>query len=339
MIEAYYGFRVAPFRLMPDPQFFFLSGTHARALAFLEYGLEQGEGHIVLTGDVGVGKSMVIAHLLQRVERAQIQVVALNTSNLAPLDALRRIAHLLGISSPVEDKAGAINTIDQYLQQLVQENRRALIIVDEAQCLPNATLDELRMLANLEVRGCYPLQCFFVGQSEFRTTLNSADLAPLRQRVIAAHHLEPLGPGEVAGYAEHRLEVAGWQGRPILKADLFPQLHRASGGVPRVVNSLLGRLFLFGALERLELLGGEELTAVLSDLERESINPCKLWDRRADVAHDLAGASDHRVTALEVRVAELEEALLEVSAATRRLVPSLKPTEPRSAVNGSGMLE
>jgi type II secretory pathway predicted ATPase ExeA len=339
MIEAYYGFRVAPFRLMPDPQFFFLSETHARALAFLEYGLEQGEGHIVLTGDVGVGKSMVIAHLLQRVERAQMQIVALSTSNLAPLDALRRIAHLLGVSSTAGDKAGAINSIEQYLHQLAHEKRRALIIIDEAQCLPNETLDELRMLANLEVRGCYPLQCFFIGQSEFRTTLNSAEFAPLRQRVIAAHHLEPLGPSEVAGYAEHRLAVAGWQGRPTLKADLFSQLHRASGGVPRVVNSLLGRLLLFGALERLELLGVEELTAVLSDLERESINPCKIWDRRLDVVGDLVGTSDHRVTALEVRVAELEEALLEVIAATGRLVPSPKSTQPRSAVNGFGMLE
>jgi general secretion pathway protein A len=339
MIEAYYGFKLAPFRLMPDPQFFFLSATHARALAFLEYGLEQGEGHIVLTGDVGVGKSMVIAYLLQLIEQTRLQVIALTTSNLAPLDALRRIASLLGVSSQPEDKAGTINAIEQHLQQLALENRRALVIVDEAQCLPPATLDELRMLANLGVHKCYPLQCFFVGQSEFRTTLQSAALAPLRQRVIAAHHLDPLGPNEVAGYVEHRLHVAGWQGRPILKDDLFPRLHEASGGIPRVVNALLGRLLLFSALERLERLGAEALATVLADLEHESIGPRRASSQGSDPAFGNGHAAEYRVAALEARVAELEEALLEVIATTSRLVPPGERTAPAHAANGTGALQ
>ena len=339
MIEAYYGFRVAPFRLMPDPQFFFPSGTHARALAFLEYGLEHGEGHVVLTGDVGVGKSMVIAHLLQRIERSRLQVVALSTSNLGPLDALRRIATLLGVTSMAEDKAGAIDAIEQYLQQLALDERRALIIVDEAQCLPTSTLDELRMLANLGVHGRYPLQCFFVGQSEFRATLQTAELAPLRQRVIAAHHLEPLGPNEVADYVEHRLRIAGWRGRPILADDLFPRLHEASAGVPRVVNALLGRLLLFGALDQLDRLDAESLATVLADLDRESIGPRRASEPRANLGFGSDGADEFRIATLEARVAELEEALLDVIAATSRLVPPVEHPTRDHASNGTGALQ
>jgi type II secretory pathway predicted ATPase ExeA len=339
MIEGYYGFRAAPFRLMPDPQFFFASGTHVRALAFLEYGLEHGEGHVVLTGDVGVGKSMVIAHLLQQIARKRFQVVTLTTSNLAPLDALRRIACLLGVSSTPQDKAGAINAIEQHLQQLALENRQALVIVDEAQRLPPATLDELRMLANLGVHGRYPFQCFFVGQSEFRATLRSAELAPLRQRVIAAHHLEPLGPDEVAGYVEHRLRVAGWQGRPTLEDDLFPCLHKASHGVPRVVNALLGRLLLFGALEQLERLGSETLATVLADLEHESIGPRGTSSEQPDLTFGDDHSAGYRIAALEARVTELEEALLEVIAATSRLVVLADRTPPEHAALSSRTLQ
>ena len=336
MIEDFYGFQLAPFRLMPDPRFFFPSDTHSRALAFLEYGLEQGEGHIVLTGDVGVGKSMVIAYLLGRIDRQQMDVVSLSTSNLSPVDALRRVASLLGDTSPAIDKGSLLDSIELRLHDLARARRRAVILVDEAQCMPIATLDELRMLANLEVAGQFPLQCFFVGQSEFLVALSRPELAPLRQRLIAAHHVEPLRLAELSGYVEHRLQVAGWQGRPVLDPDLFPQLHLASQGVPRQINALLGRLLLLGALERRDRLDAEALTIVLTDLSRESLGVAKACElAHASSSADPVALDAARLATLEVRVTELEEALLEVISAARSILPVYELHSPAPMSNGA----
>ena len=337
MIEEFYGFQLAPFRLMPDPRFFFPSDTHSRALAFLEYGLEQGEGHIVLTGDVGVGKSMVIAYLLGRIDRQQMDVVSLSTSNLSPVDALRRVASLLGDTSPAIDK-GSLLELDRAAVARPRPcattgghpGRRGTV---HARCHAGRAAHARELL---EVAGQFPLQCFFVGQSEFLVALSRPELAPLRQRLIAAHHVEPLRLAELSGYVEHRLQVAGWQGRPVFDPDLFPQLHRASQGVPRQVNALLGRLLLLGALERRDRLDAEALTIVLTDLSRESLGVAKACElANASSSADPVALDAARLATLEVRVTELEEALLEVISAARSILPVYESHSPAPLSNGA----
>jgi type II secretory pathway predicted ATPase ExeA len=323
MIERHYGLNLAPFRLVPDPRFFYASSTHARALAYLQYGLEQGEGLVVVTGDVGAGKSIVLSQLLQQIDRAYLEVARLATTNLEPMDALRRVARLFGVAADADDKATVQNAIEAYLQELARSGRRALLLIDEAQSLPRETLEELRMLTNFEVDARFPLQCFLVGQPQFRATLLEPAMEQFRQRVIASYHLQPLEVEELRGYAEHRLAVAGWNGRPSLSPELFPQLHRASGGLPRRLNALLGRLLLLGALEGRDHLDPDALSTVLKDLESESLGT------PTDAPTPPAGAGSvpdatPRLTALEERVSELETILLDVVEAASQLLEPMR---------------
>lgn len=340
MIEGHYGLDLAPFRLVPDPRFFYASGTHARALAFLRYGLDQGEGFVVVTGDVGAGKSILLAHLLLQVDRAEIEVAHLAATNLDPTDALRRVAALLG--APVEGggKAAVQGAVEARLRELARSGRRALLLVDEAQGLPAETLEELRMLTNLEVDSRFPLQGFLVGQPQFRATLLQPGMEQLRQRVIASHHLRPLEAEELQGYVEHRLAVAGWRGRPSLAAELFAPLHRASGGLPRRLNALLGRLLLLGALEDRDHLDLDALAAVLEDLGNEGLEaaaPAPAAAGPPPAADGGGAAAAARLAALEERVGELEAILLDVvEAANRLLAPAAAGKVIPFSANGGG---
>jgi type II secretory pathway predicted ATPase ExeA len=320
MIEQFYDLNVAPFRLVPDPRFFFASGTHARALAFLEYGLQQGEGFVVLTGDVGIGKSTVLAYLLERIDVRSIEVVHLANTNLGPVDALRRIFALFGRTDDLRDKAALLGAIEMHLGELVRSGRRALLVVDEAQNLPADTLEELRMLTNLQTEATFPLQCFLVGQPQLRSMVARPENEQLRQRVIASYHLESLNEAELEQYVEHRLCVAGWQGRPELAAELYPRLQRASGGLPRKVNALLARLLLLGALEQRDRLDVQMLETVLEDLGGEGLAVIRTggYGGPTEVAGDDLGSA--RLTALEARLAEVEAAVFEVIDIVRGLI-------------------
>lgn len=273
MFEQHYNLTVSPFRLTPDPQFYFASETHQRAVAYLDYGLQEGEGFAVLTGDVGTGKSTVIAHLLTRLERQQVVVGRFSTSRLDDHDVLRLIARSFELAPANDDKAYLLDLIGRFVADRRARGQSVLLIVDEAQNLPLATLEELRMLTNAGPTGLPGLQCFLVGQSNFRAVIDLPEMEQLRQRVIASCHLEPLSLAETRRYIEHRLAIAGWQGRPQLGDDLIPSIYEATGGVPRLINMLLGRLLLFGALEQRETLTNADCAEVVNDLEADFVTP------------------------------------------------------------------
>jgi general secretion pathway protein A len=300
MIEDFYGLSDAPFRLAPDPRFFYASDTHGKALLYLKYGLRQGEGFVALTGDVGAGKSTLIAHLLDEIDHRRLTVGQLATTSLDPADALWIIATSFGLHPIDRGKGASLRAIEAFLGQEQAAGRHVLLIIDEAQNLPAATLEELRMLTNLSVEGSYPLQCFLVGQTQLRQTLIAPELEQLRQRVIASYHLEPLSSEETQRYIEHRLQTAGWQGRPSFAPDLFDQVYAATGGIPRRINMLLGRLLLFGALDQL-------------DLEGEVVG---LRARPASNGHEAPGFAGGDLTdqlgRLQMRIDELEAALTDV---------------------------
>lgn len=266
MYEQFYGFSGRPFQLTPDPQFYFESISHRKAMSYLGYGLGQGEGFIVITGEVGAGKSTLVAHLMERIDPAALTVAQVVTSALDGAEIVHVVAQAFGLAVEGHDKAGALGAIERFLQDEARAGRRCLLVVDECQNLDLTALEELRMLSNFQL-GSHPLlQSLLLGQPEFRRTLaHHPGLEQLRQRIIASHHLEALDASEVEDYVCHRLAHVGWNGRPGFEAGLLDALYRQTGGIPRRVNQVMNRLLLLGAIEE----RGELSLSMLDDVIAE----------------------------------------------------------------------
>ncbi len=274
MYDDHYGFSGRPFQLTPDPKFWFDTTSHRKAMSYLGYGLSQGEGFIVITGDVGTGKTTLVGHLMEKLDRELLHVVKIASTQIEPEDLLRIVAVGLGEEIGGASKAELLATIERGLHAVARSGRRTLLIVDEAQALPVAALEELRMLSNLSAGGHALLQIFLLGQPEFRERLQGSDrLEQLRQRVIALHHLDPMGADEVEPYMAHRLNLVGWNGRPQFTDDAFDALYAGSGGIPRLLNQLAGRVLLFGAIEGLETINGRAVEAVVADIRQDTPQP------------------------------------------------------------------
>lgn len=267
MYDEYYGFTERPFQLTPDPAFYFESNTHKKALSYLGYGLNQGEGFVVITGEVGAGKSTLVAHLKGKLDSRRMTVGEVVTSALDGDEMIHVVARSFGLDVDGGDKAGALAAIELFLHEEARAGRRVLLIIDEAQNLSIGALEELRMLSNFQL-GSHPLlQTLLLGQPEFRHLLAQSDeLEQLRQRVIAAHHLEAMQPGEMQPYVVHRLSHVGWDDTPEFDNAVWNRLHKASGGIPRKVNQIMTRLLLLGAVEEQAVLGLEMLETVIAEL-------------------------------------------------------------------------
>lgn len=266
MYTDHFGLSGQPFQLTPDARFWFASRTHKKAMAYLGYGLAQAEGFIVVTGEIGAGKSTLAAHLLANVDRARLNAVAIVSTQVEGDDVLRLVAQRLGIRAAGADKARLLDAVETRLEEERAAGKRTLLVVDEAQNLPVSALEELRMLSNFQRGGRALIQTFLLGQPEFRDKLAAPGLEQLRQRVIASHHLDPMGEDEVEAYVRHRLERVGWAGRPEFEPAAFAALHRASGGVPRRLNQIAARLLLQAAVEESDRIGAESVAAVVADL-------------------------------------------------------------------------
>lgn len=274
MFDDFYGLTGKPFQLTPDPQFYFESVTHRKALSYLGYGLAQGEGFIVITGEVGAGKSTLVEHLVSTIDPERLTVGQVVTSKLDGEEIVHVVAQAFGLPVEGHDKASALGAIEAFLHDEARAGRRCLLIVDEAQNLSIDALEELRMLSNFQL-GSHPLlQTLLLGQPEFRATLQGHPrLEQLRQRVIATHHLDPMQPDEVQPYIEHRLKRVGWDGYPAFDEEVFAGLYEASGGIPRRINQIANRLMLLGAVEQRSQIDPAMLETVLAEMESDHAVP------------------------------------------------------------------
>jgi len=267
MYDDHYGLSGRPFALTPDPKFWFDTATHRKAMAYLGYGLSQGEGFIVITGDVGAGKTTLVGHLMATIDRERLNVIKIVSTQIEADDLLRLVAEGLEVDPHGMTKAQLLSAIERGLHAVARSGRRTLLIVDEAQALPVSSLEELRMLSNFQAGGHALLQIFLLGQPEFRQRLHGSErLEQLRQRVIAIHHLDPMTREEVEPYMMHRLGVVGWRGQPRFTDDAFQAFYKATDGVPRRLNQLAGRVMLFGAIEQLNTIDARVVEMVVADM-------------------------------------------------------------------------
>ncbi|OFW23258.1 MAG: hypothetical protein A3H97_12305 [Acidobacteria bacterium RIFCSPLOWO2_02_FULL_65_29] len=275
MYEKYYGFTEKPFSLTPDPKFLYRSQSHANAFELLQYAIRRREGFVVVTGDIGTGKTTLCRAVLEQIDRNTFTALVLNPF-LSEEDLLKRILQDFGVISRDEVKAGQlagvskqelIDTLQDFLLGLIPLKASAVLIIDEAQNLPLAVLEQIRILSNLETDKEKLLQIVLVGQLNLQTLLRSPGLRQLDQRVSIRYELKPLDPETVAAYVAHRLTIAGGSASVAFAAKALALVHTLSGGIPRVINMICDRALMAGFSARASRITPEMVTHAAASLD------------------------------------------------------------------------
>lgn len=326
MYDGFYNLTQKPFQLSADPDFFFRSSVHKRALAYMQYGLTQGEGFVLVTGSPGTGKTMLVKSLIQNLNKDKLLIGLMVTSQVGPEDTLRMVASTFGFQYLHNDKASLLTSFEKFIIEKAREGVRLLLIVDEAQNLPKQSLEELRMLTNLDVNGSQVFQVFLIGQPELKRTVYAADMEQLKQRIVSTYHLDPLDVEETKEYILFRLQTAGWQGKPEFTSSVFENIHEFSAGVPRRINSICDRLLLFGFLEELSVIDTDAIEKVISEVQEEmflessdEILPATSLaaTRYADIE---SGSLDERLSRIENEILHLQNNVNKEKALLRKAI-------------------
>jgi general secretion pathway protein A len=265
MYHEYYGLIRSPFEMTPDPSFLYLGEAHREGLATLSYGVEARKGFVLLTGEVGTGKTTLLHALLSQLESETLAGFIFNP-RLEPLDFFRMLFDEYGIEARGHTKAEYLLALNRFLIERLERNLVTLLIVDEAQNLSPEMLEEIRLLSNLETPRSKLLQIMLVGQPELWGMLSRPELRQLRQRIVLRFDLRPLSSDETAQYIEERLRLAGHTGKEIFKRSALRSVHELSGGVPRLINILCDGALLLGFARERRSLGPDEVREVARDL-------------------------------------------------------------------------
>lgn len=295
MYFEHFGLQDMPFRLTPDDRYFFPSAEHRRALSHLLFGLAQHEGFVIVTGEVGSGKTTLIERLTSELSEARYRVAKITTPKVSADSLLALIAAEFGVPmhSGPQDKASLLLGLRNVWRADRSRGRRALIVVDEAQGMPLDALEELRMLSNLTDGAGALVQTVLLGQPEFRRIMASGELDQLRQRVLASYHLRPLATEDIAAYIQHRLAAAGAERTDIFDEAGIAAVARLTGGVPRLINRLCGRALLNAALDGANTVTADAIEAVAAELEADLVSGLEQPKQRpaagpADMDNDYA---------------------------------------------------
>ncbi len=272
MYESFFGLKSKPFQLNPDPAFYYSSKQHRRAQAYLEYGMHQNEGFIVITGEVGAGKTTIVRGLLESLDPEKVVAAQLVSTQLDADDTLRLVGAAFGLRTKDVAKSDVLMSLEAFLISMATKGKRCLLVVDEVQNLTARAVEELRMLSNFQYGNQALLQSFLIGQPEFRQILQSPHMMQFRQRVIAACHIGPLDVIETQGYIEHRLKLAGaTEQSPQISGEAYEAIFKASSGIPRRINSVCDRLLLFGFLNNQKSFEANDVDEVAKEIFEETI--------------------------------------------------------------------
>jgi general secretion pathway protein A len=278
MYESYYGFAEKPFSLTPDPKFLYRSESHANAFDLLQYSIRRREGFVVITGDIGTGKTTLCRALLEQIDRTTFTALVLNPF-MTEEDLLKRILQDFGVISRDEVKAcrlahvtkqELIDALYDFLLGLIPIKASAVLIIDEAQNLPLPVLEQIRILSNLETDKEKLLQIILVGQLNLQTLLRSPELRQLDQRVSIRYELKPLDRETVGAYVAHRLTIAGGSAAVTFTAKALRRVHRWSGGIPRLINLICDRALLAGFSVRSSRITPDMVTHAAESLDVQS---------------------------------------------------------------------
>lgn len=314
-------------------------------MAYLEYGLHQNEGFIVITGEIGAGKTTLVRNLLESLDPGKVVAAQLVSTQVDADDVLRLVAAAFGVPSRNLDKAGLLLALETFLVSITAAGKRALLVVDEAQNLTARAVEELRMLSNFQLEDHALLQSFLIGQPEFRSIMQSAEMQQLRQRVIASYHLGPLDSEETRAYVLHRLARVGWREDPVFESEAFHLIYGHSGGIPRRINTLCDRVMLAAFLGEQHKICAADVSAVIAELKDEHLQAVggqAVGIREApdvdalragavagslvvapEVAREIAKLSDNfDLSRFEVRIAKLEESVAALVRLMNHLVKS-----------------
>jgi putative secretion ATPase (PEP-CTERM system associated) len=335
MYESFYHLNGKPFQLNPDPEFYFGSQGHSSAYSYLKYGVFQGEGFMVITGEIGAGKTTLVRALLRELDPAQVVAAQIVSTQLEADDLLRSAALAFGLRVQGLDKAGVLATLEGFLTQLVAEGRRALLVIDEAQNLSPHAMEELRMLSNFQIGDRALLQSFLVGQPELRDLLRLPALRQLRQRIIASYHLGPMSAAETRGYIEHRLAHVGYSGDPCFSDEAFAAFFEASGGIPRRINVIANRVLLAGYLGEKHEIGAADVAAAAGELVEEvgtEIAPAPEVPGTLAEARNDSPLRPFALSSINARLDRLERGINQILEQLRAQNP---PPAPRARVGKS----
>jgi type II secretory pathway predicted ATPase ExeA len=255
-----------PFRLTPDPAFLYLSKHHARAKAYMESTIWFTDGFVVITGEIGSGKTTLIETFLKELEK-DVVVAQISQTQVSAVEFLQSLLAQFGFQPFRMKKAELLATLNEFLIEQYANGRRVLLIVDEAQNLSNKVLEEIRLLSGIETTKEKVLRIILAGQPELNEKLNSSGLVQLAQRIRLRFHLTALSKSDTASYIQHRLEVAGSQGREIFHADTFPLIYRYTGGIPRLVNTLCDTAMMAAFAREQDVVGVEDVTAAVEEMQ------------------------------------------------------------------------
>jgi general secretion pathway protein A len=266
MYLEHYGLLRGPFEMAPDPAFLYLGEVHREGLATLVYGVRARKGFVLLTGEVGTGKTTLIHALLSQLDRETQSAFVFNP-RLEPLDFFRVLFDELHIEERCHTKAEYLLALNRFLIERLARNQTTLLIIDEAQNLSPEMLEEVRLLSNLETPNSKLIQIMLVGQPELWEKLTRPELRQLRQRIVLRHELRPFTAAETAAYVEERLRLAGYTGKGLFKRAALAAVHEVSGGVPRLVNAVCDGALLLGYAREIPVLGADAIFEVARDLD------------------------------------------------------------------------
>lgn len=261
MYESFYGLKEKPFNLTPDPDYLYMSPGHENAYTHLEYAIQESKGFVVVTGEVGSGKTTLINYLLRKIPQA-IHVGIINNTFVDPQELLKMICHEFEIQFEDSDKTVLLTRLYGYLLEQYSKRERVVLIIDEAQNLSEKTLEEIRMLSNLESEKHHLIQMILVGQPQLKEKLQRKSLEQFVQRVTVNCHLDALDKDQVEGYIRHRLTVAGAQNLDIFDPEAMWAIYKHSRGIPRLINTICDTAFVYGYADDVCVIGSDLIEAV-----------------------------------------------------------------------------